>query len=183
MPSEQVLSEVRKRYVYKQVKVDCIGPLFGPKHVLLATADANSANQMYHTLLTYMLTESVTPVLLTASTVEEAVARGSRVRPDILIIEKFLPPTGGYDFYYRLEKTWKERMPPALMLMPPGDNSPLQRPNYGLIYLYRGVFKPVAVMQGIAAIFARQTANRPDPRPVHQVETKRCTAVMAAAIA
>jgi hypothetical protein len=183
MPSEQVLSEIRKRYVYKKVMVDSIGPLFGPKHVLLATANANSANQMYHTLLTYMLTESVTPVLLTASTVGEALERGSRVKPDILVIDKFLPPSGGYDFYYRLEETWKEEMPPALMVLPPGDNSPLQRPNYGLIYLYRGVFKPVAVMQGISTIFSRQSANRPAPRPAPQVETQRCSPIMAAAIA
>lgn len=182
MPSEQILSEIRRRYIYKQVSVQAIGPLYGPQHILLATPEANSANQLYHALLTYMLTDSVTPVLLTASTVEDGLRRGTRVRPDILIIDKFLPPSGGYDLYYRLEQHWQEDMPPALMLMPPGDDSPLQRPNFGLIYLFRGLFKPVPVMQGVSAIFARQPVVRQaTPQPAQPTPGSRTTRMMAAA--
>ncbi|MDA1141975.1 MAG: hypothetical protein O3B01_25720 [Planctomycetota bacterium] len=161
MPTEQLLSELRRRYIYKQVNVTNIDALFAPRHILFATPNSNHIGQFYHFLHSDYLKEPRTQVLLTASNKDEALERAKRVKPCVMLIDKYLPDKGGYDFYYKLEEFYREEMPPALILMPPGDNGELQRPNFGLIYLYRGVFKPIPVLQGLAAILVRMGESSP----------------------
>ena len=173
MPSDQVLAEVRRRYIYKQVSVGSLGQLFTPRHICLFTPNTDNVAQFYHVLHAHLAFEPMTHVLLSATNADQAIERATRVRPDILLLDKFIPPNGGYDLYYRLEQVWREAMPPTLMIMPPGDNSPLQRPNYGLIYLYRGLFRPVAVLQGMSTILARVAATQ------QAVQTALPTAVPA----